>query len=67
MSTIYKRREDKSRSKALEDELLNTNAYTTPSTSPVKKRKSSGKVSKPKVNTSILLYNIIGIFEISIR
>jgi hypothetical protein len=66
MSTLYKRREDKSRSKALEDELLNTNAYTTPSTSPVKKRKTSGKAKKPKVNTSLLPHNIIGIFEISI-
>jgi hypothetical protein len=64
MSTLSKRREDKSRSKALEDESLNTCAYTTPSTSPVKKRKSSGKAKKPKVNTSLLLYNIIGIFEI---
>jgi hypothetical protein len=63
MSTLYKRREDKSRSKALEDELLNTNACTTPSTSPVKKRKSSGKAKKPKVNTSLLLYIIIAIFE----
>lgn len=50
MSTLCKKRENKSRCKALEDELLNTNAGTTPSTSPVKKRKQSDKPKIPKVN-----------------
>ena len=58
MSTQNKKRVDKCRSKTLEEELLNTNACTTPSASPVKKRKQSEKAKKPKVNLVLSLQMI---------